>query len=109
MTLILQTLKVKILKADQPQVASLSAQNNVNTKSESNPTIKNSTNSTNTSKSATQNTKVSNTQANNTTTESNNKVSTFSSVAKPRMMYAVNKKTTSSLPKYTPSSEIFNQ
>ena len=92
----------KNTKADQPQVASLSAQNNVNTKSESNPTIKNSTNSTNTSKSATQNTKVSNTQANNTTTESNNKVSTFSSVAKPRMMYAVNKKTTSSLPKYTP-------
>ena len=30
----------KNTKADQPQVASLSAQNNVNTKSESNPTIK---------------------------------------------------------------------
>jgi len=99
----------------QPQIASLTAQakddNSQKPKTESNNTKNNEiTNKTTTpSVKATNNnaTTRSNQSTNEKATSSNNKkVTTFGSVAKPRMMYSVNKKTTSkatsSLPKYTP-------
>lgn len=99
----------------QPQIASLTAQakddNSQKPKTESNNTKNNEiTNKTTTpSVKATNNnaTTRSNQSTNEKDTSSNNKkVTTFGSVTKPRMMYSVNKKTTSkatsSLPKYTP-------
>ncbi|BFL68197.1 glucosaminidase domain-containing protein [Staphylococcus capitis] len=99
----------------QPQIASLTAQakddNSQKPKTESNNTKNNEiTNKTTTpSVKATNNnaTTRSNQSTNEKATSSNNKkVTTFGSVTKPRMMYSVNKKTTSkttsSLPKYTP-------
>ncbi|MFI8540783.1 glucosaminidase domain-containing protein [Staphylococcus capitis] len=99
----------------QPQIASLTAQakddNSQKPKTESNNTKNNEiTNKTTTSSvKATNNnaTTRSNQSTNEKATSSNNKkVTTFGSVTKPRMMYSVNKKTTSkatsSLPKYTP-------
>lgn len=99
----------------QPQIASLTAQakddNSQKPKTESNNTKNNEiTNKTTTpSVKATNNnaTTRSNQSTNEKATSSNNKkVTTFGSVTKPRMMYSVNKKTTSkatsSLSKYTP-------
>ena len=60
----------------------------------------NNTNETNTKNVSNESAKVESSQVN---TGSNNQVSTFSSVAKPRMMYAAAKSTTSSLPKYKPA------
>ncbi len=58
------------------------------------------TNTTNTKNDTKESAKVESAQVNDS---SNNQVSTFRSVAKPRMMYATAKKATSSLPKYKPA------
>ena len=99
----------------QPQITSLTAQAKEDNSSEPKAESNKSKNNESTNKATTTSVKSTNstatTSSNKSTNEkatSNNdkKVTTFSSVAKPRMMYSVNKKTTSkatsSLPKYTP-------
>lgn len=99
----------------QPQNASLTAQAKEDNSSEPKAESNKSKNNESTNKATTTSVKATNSNATTSSNKSTNekatsnndkKVTTFSSVAKPRMMYSVNKKTTSkatsSLPKYTP-------